>query len=89
MRTIPSNLFESRCMQKLVLFWQKYAEKQINKSVEMFCNHKIIYTDRLHGHILACLLNKEHYILDNSYGKNSSYIEQWTCNSPLTNIIKN
>jgi pyruvyl transferase EpsO len=32
----------------------------------------------LHGHILATLLGIPHVILDNSYGKLSSFYRQWT-----------
>lgn len=36
-----------------------------------------VVTDRLHGHILACLLGKEHILYDNDYGKNSSFFRTW------------
>ena len=39
---------------------------------------RVVVTDRLHGHILSMLLGKPHVILDNSYGKLSSFHEKWT-----------
>ena len=35
-------------------------------------------TDRLHGHILCVLLGIPHVILDNRYGKLSTYHRTWT-----------
>ncbi|MDE1147032.1 MAG: polysaccharide pyruvyl transferase family protein [Azospirillaceae bacterium] len=39
---------------------------------------KNLKTDRLHAHILSCLLMKEHVFRDNIYGKNRSFYEAWT-----------
>ena len=39
--------------------------------------YKNIYTTRLHGLILAALLGKETYFLDNSYGKVSAVYDTW------------
>jgi Exopolysaccharide biosynthesis protein len=47
-----------------------------------------VVTDRLHGHILACLMDKKHVVIDNSYGKNSTYMNQWTIESPLTTLVR-
>jgi pyruvyl transferase EpsO len=62
-------------VQKL---WYKYADYLIQKAVKLFEGHNRIVTSRLHGHILACLMDKNHVLLDNSYGKNSGYYNVWT-----------
>lgn len=41
-----------------------------------------VVTDRLHGHILSCLLGKPHVLLDNSYGKNGSFFKSWESDLP-------
>jgi pyruvyl transferase EpsO len=60
----------------------------VRRAVDLFASHDHIVTDRLHGHILACLMNKPSTIVDNSYGKNSSYVSQWTMSSPLVSLKK-
>ena len=43
-----------------------------------FINHyDTIYTTRLHGMILSILLDKQIYLIDNSYGKNFNFYHTW------------
>lgn len=56
------------------------------KAATLFANYNLIHTDRLHGHILACLMNIPSTVIDNSYGKNHSYINAWTSASPLVSL---
>lgn len=58
-------------------FWYNTCNQILFKSVNYFDQHDIVYTDRLHGLILAVLLGKEIKLYDNSYGKNSGYYNQW------------
>ncbi|MDP3415086.1 polysaccharide pyruvyl transferase family protein [Falsiroseomonas sp.] len=37
-----------------------------------------LVTDRLHGHILAAMMMKDHVFYDNSYGKNRGFFDTWT-----------
>jgi pyruvyl transferase EpsO len=37
----------------------------------------VLVTDRLHGHILADLLDLPHVALDNDYGKLAAYVAAW------------
>lgn len=70
--------------------WPQYASTLIQDAAELFGRHEYIVTDRLHGHILACLMSKPHTVLDNSYGKNSGYSKVWTGRSDIvtTEIVK-
>jgi len=68
--------------------WAAYSGKLIDDAIKLFSLHNHIVTDRLHGHILACLMNKSSTVLDNSYGKNSSYVSAWTANSELVALQK-
>ncbi|MCP9769387.1 exopolysaccharide biosynthesis protein [Lacihabitans sp. LS3-19] len=52
-------------------------EKLIDIGVDFFLKYNTIYTSRLHGLILGILLDKEVYIIDNSYGKNHNFYEAW------------
>lgn len=71
----------------VVRFWYKYSDYLVSKSIKQFSNYKIIKTSRLHGHILSCLMGKDNELLDNSYGKNSSYYYQWTLNLDTCKLI--
>ncbi|MCM3412439.1 polysaccharide pyruvyl transferase family protein [Metabacillus litoralis] len=58
--------------------WYLYASYKINQAIKMCSKYEEIITSRLHGHILACLMDKKNIVLDNSYGKNSGYYNAWT-----------
>ena len=66
--------------------WADYANKLKDSAVGLFSSHELIITDRLHGHILACLMDKPSLVLDNSYGKNSGYVRTWTKDSELVSL---
>ncbi|MNV39793.1 putative pyruvyl transferase EpsO [compost metagenome] len=63
--------------------WIKYARKLSREAINLFSDYENIITDRLHGHILSCLMNIPHTVHDNSYGKNSGYLQAWTGNSDI------
>lgn len=62
----------------LQIGWKIYSDYLVNKSIRRFANYEVIYTSRLHGHILSCLMAKSNVLIDNSYGKNSGYYQLWT-----------
>lgn len=66
--------------------WLVYKNFLIAKAEKFFLKHDFVITDRLHGHILASLLNTPNCVLDNSYGKNSSYVKAWTDPSPMVSM---
>jgi tetratricopeptide (TPR) repeat protein len=61
--------------------------RQLCAAVRLFSKGRRIVTDRLHGHILAIMMRKEHDLYDNSYGKNSAFYKTWTGASPLVTFI--
>jgi pyruvyl transferase EpsO len=70
----------------LTRMWIAYSARLVADAARLFARHELIITDRLHGHILACLLRKKNIVLDNSYGKNSRYVEAWTGDSELVRL---
>ncbi|MNC49338.1 putative pyruvyl transferase EpsO [compost metagenome] len=58
--------------------WYKYSDYLVGKAIRLFGSYQVIQTSRLHGHILSCLMDKKNILIDNSYGKNSSYYYTWT-----------
>lgn len=63
--------------------WERYSAQLVADAIDLFSNHEHVFTDRLHGHILACLMDKSNTVIDNSYGKNSTYVNAWTAHSEL------
>lgn len=68
-------------------FWYKYTDHLMNKAVTLFSSYREVRTSRLHGHILACLLDMPHVVIDNSYGKNSQYYNTWTQPNPKAKLF--
>ena len=60
------------------MIWVFHIRKISNKAAILFSSHDVVITSRLHGHILSCLVDTPSQIIDNSYGKNLSYYNQWT-----------
>ena len=58
--------------------WGRYADHLVKKAVDRFGRYRSVQTSRLHGHILSCLMDKPHVLIDNAYGKNANYFRTWT-----------
>lgn len=57
-------------------------------ALDQFRQHRLIITNRLHGHILCVLLGIPHIFLANSYHKNESFYETWTHQAPFCRFVK-
>src|SRR5262249_19822367 len=60
------------------LLYRRLAEARVARGLRLLSSVKFVITDRLHAHILCTLLNLPHTILDNCYGKLSSFADVWT-----------
>jgi pyruvyl transferase EpsO len=54
------------------------ARARLSRGARLLSSGQVVITDRLHGHILCLLLRIPHVLLDNSYGKVSSFYNSWT-----------
>jgi exopolysaccharide biosynthesis predicted pyruvyltransferase EpsI len=63
--------------------WDGMAGERLRRGCKILSRGKLVVTDRLHGHILSLLLGIPHIVLDNSYGKLSSFYQTWTRVSAL------
>jgi pyruvyl transferase EpsO len=71
-------------IDKLIAYlWLQHCKNICQRAADYFEQYDEIETNRLHGHILSCLLSKKNIVLDNSYGKNFTYLQQWTKQSNL------
>lgn len=62
----------------------RLAKERVIRGCRNLSRGKVVITDRLHGHILSLLLGIPHVVLDNNYGKLSSFYETWTKGCALT-----
>lgn len=98
--TIGNKIFENlfKYLSKTFLpsainpLWDKYFIHihrflLLKEGVKFISQYSTIYTQRLHGAILAILLEKEVKIMDNSYGKNSSFYDTWLKNMNNVKLI--
>lgn len=74
---INAPVFNSLVDHRYGLKSRKAMESYIQKGIEFINEYDEIYTTRLHGFILAVLLNKKVYVIDNYYGKNSGFFDTW------------
>lgn len=58
-------------------FFRKHL---IQTGIRFVSRYKVIYTTRLHILILSVLLDKKCFVIDNTYGKNSSFYTTWLVN---------
>ncbi|HEV7928519.1 MAG TPA: polysaccharide pyruvyl transferase family protein [Nitrosospira sp.] len=89
-RGVLRGLYLARVKPELLAFkldlWTEYAERLVGDAVNLFSRFDVITTDRLHAHILACLMGIQNTVLNNSYGKNYSYVDAWTGPSNIVQV---
>lgn len=56
----------------------RLAMARLQRGLAILGRGRVVVTDRLHAHILATLLGRPQVILDNNYGKLSTFIDAWT-----------
>ncbi len=66
--------FRSAAMQ----LRQRYAMQRLSYGVNLLSQGTTVVTDRLHAHILCCLLGIPHYTFDSYDGKISAFHATWT-----------
>lgn len=60
----------------------------MHQGVYQLRQHRLVITNRLHGHILSTLLGIPHIFLANSYHKNQAFYEAWTHQVPFCKFAK-
>lgn len=53
------------------------AGQRYRRGINLLSMGQTVVTDRMHGHILCYLMDIPHCVIDNSYGKTSSFIKAW------------
>ncbi len=63
--------------------------RYMHYGVYQFKQHKLVITNRLHGHILCVLMGIPHVVIPNSYHKITSFYETWTHQVPFCKLVTN
>lgn len=72
-------LFSINTVSYVTDWYWKYIIRPYNvkTAIRFVDNYSVIYSTRLHISILAILLNKKLYVLDNNYFKTKNYFDTW------------
>ncbi|MGD8172073.1 polysaccharide pyruvyl transferase family protein [Vibrio sp. TRT 21S02] len=84
-RTHTLPMFSNRSINS----WKHHSDSLVFRSINHFSSFNVVYTDRLHGFILSYLLGKNIKLMDNSYGKNLGYYNEWIKDDALIEVIDN
>ncbi|MFC3121273.1 polysaccharide pyruvyl transferase family protein [Agaribacter flavus] len=76
-----------RLSDRLINSWKVHSDSLVFRSINHFNSFNVVYTDRLHGFILSFLLGKNIKLMDNSYGKNMGYFNQWIKENKLIDVL--
>lgn len=63
--------------------FQRLATERFKRGCDILCSGEVVITDRLHGHIMCCLLGIPHVVLDNSYRKIGNFRDAWKTGESL------
>ena len=72
----------------LLVIWNLLAKLRLERGISLLSRGNIVFTDRLHAHILSVLMNKPHVVVDNSYGKLGDFYRVWTSQYPSALFVK-
>jgi pyruvyl transferase EpsO len=61
-----------------------FSRLRSESALDQIARHRIVITDRLHAHLIACLARRPNVILDNLDGKVGAYFETWSKELGLT-----
>lgn len=62
----------------LLAICDMFAKANLLRGIAMLSAGERLVTDRLHGHILACLLGVDHVVVNDQYGKIEAMWRTWT-----------
>ncbi|MEM8979252.1 MAG: polysaccharide pyruvyl transferase family protein [Pseudomonadota bacterium] len=69
-----------------LLNYEAFCKRLIIRLARRFIQYDHVVTSRLHGAIFSLLLDRRVTVIDNSYGKNSRYADQWLKDVPNLEI---
>ena len=67
---------------------EHHARRRVSVGVDILSRGRRVVTDRLHAHILSCLLGVEHFVFDSLDGKVGAYYQTWTKDEPVAHFVR-
>lgn len=67
---------------------EKYARQRLSFGLDLLSKGSLVVTDRLHAHILSCLLGVRHLLFDSLDGKISALHDTWTRSAPNGRLVR-
>ena len=58
--------------------YNRRARQRLDRGWRTLMLGRVVVTNRLHGHILACILGQPHVVLGDRYGKLRSFYDKWS-----------
>ena len=74
-------------MVKKEQMFRRHAQIRLNRGTAQLQSATKIISDRLHVHILSMIMQKDHFVLDNSYNKVKNFIYAWS-KDDTTHIVE-
>jgi pyruvyl transferase EpsO len=68
----------SAALDVRIRWFHLLASNRVARGMKQVGSSAYVITDRLHTHIFCVLLNVPHSVLDNNYGKISTFIDAWS-----------
>jgi exopolysaccharide biosynthesis predicted pyruvyltransferase EpsI len=68
--------------------YDRYASWNVLRGTRLLASGRSVITDRLHAHILCTLLNIPHVLIDDRYGKVSSFWRTWSSEIPFARLAR-
>jgi exopolysaccharide biosynthesis predicted pyruvyltransferase EpsI len=79
-RVVADMLRGKAALSRRGSYYNALAGVRLRRGLRQLATFRYIVSDRLHVHILATLLDRQHALLDNNYGKLSSFTAAWDTN---------
>jgi exopolysaccharide biosynthesis predicted pyruvyltransferase EpsI len=82
-------VFKGRMPSELdvrIRWFHLLASNRVARGMKQVGSSAYVITDRLHTHIFCVLLNVPHSVLDNNYGKISTFVDAWS--KPFERLAK-
>ena len=69
--------------------WERdVKDRLIMETISFVDSFNVVYSNRMHGAILAWLLGKETYLINNTYGKSKSLYETWLSDDKKIKMVE-
>lgn len=75
-RRWPRRLLAPHRLAAATYDWR--ASQRVARGYRLLGEGRVVVTNRLHGHILCCLVGQPHVLLGDKYGKLRSFYDTWT-----------